>query len=399
MPTARRLRSTLLSVALVAGFVVGPQVARADGVDQAQQELDRVLEELEGLRDQLGQLDEDYGAALDRQAELSVEIAAAQTKVDLMSAELGGVEAMLQDIAVSRLTSGGSGELSPIFSTASKYSAAEQRDALGRLALDTGETNVDDLQAMLDDLEAAREVLAQKQQEAADVVATLEHKQAQFAELEQAYLQKYEQAKNDLGAARLAAEEERRAAAASVQQSSYPGGATGGSTEVSAGTSPGRGGGGTITGDTGTGDTGSGDTGTGDTGGGSSGGGTPTVSVPSVSGKAGIAVSAAMGQLGVPYRFAGETPGVAFDCSGLTKWAWGQAGVYLPHQSAGQYASLPHVPKDQAQPGDLIFYYSPIGHVGIYIGGGQMVHAPQTGDVVSVATVHWNKVVGVGRPG
>ncbi len=383
MPTARRLRSTLLSVALVAGFVVAPQVVRADGVDQAQQELDRVLDELEGLRDQLGQLDEDYGAALDRQAELSVEIAAAQTKVDLMSAELGGVEATLQDIAVSRLTSGGSGELSPIFSTASKYSAAEQRDALGRLALDTGETNVDDLQAMLDDLEAAREVLAQKQQEAADVVATLERKQAQFAELEQVYLQKYEQAKNDLGAARLAAEEERRAAAASVQQSNYTGGTTGGTTSVSSGASPGRGGGGTITGDTGSG----------------SGGGAPAVSVPAVSGKAGIAVSAAMGQLGVPYRFAGETPGVAFDCSGLTKWAWGQAGVYLPHQSAGQYASLPHVSKDQAQPGDLVFYYSPIGHVGLYIGGGQMVHAPQAGDVVSVATVHWNKVVGVGRPG
>ena len=393
MQTTRHLRSTLLSVALLAGFVVGPQVVRADGVDQAQQELDQVLDELEGLRDQLGQLDEDYGAALDRQAELSVEIDAAQTKVDLMSAELGGVEATLQDIAVSRLTSGGSGELSPIFSTASKYSAAEQRDALGRLALDTGETNADDLQAMLDDLEAAREVLARKQEEAADVVATLERKQAQFIELEQVYLQKYEQAKNDLGAARLAAEEERRAAAASVQQSNYTGGTTGGTTSVSSGTSPGRGGGGTITGDTGSGNTGSGDTGD------AAGGGAPAVSVPAVSGKAGIAVSAAMGQLGVPYRFAGETPGVAFDCSGLTKWAWGQAGVYLPHQSAGQYASLPHVPKDQAQPGDLIFYYSPIGHVGIYIGGGQMVHAPQSGDVVSVATVHWNKVVGVGRPG
>ena len=130
------------------------------------------------------------------------------------------------------------------------------------------------------------------------------------------------------------------------------------------------GGGGTVNGSTGSG----------------SGAGTPAVSVPAVSGKAGIAVSAAMGQLGVPYRFAGETPGVAFDCSGLTKWAWGQAGVYLPHQSAGQYASLPHVPKDQAQPGDLVFYYSPIGHVGIYIGGGQMVHAPQAGDVVSAVS-------------
>ena len=92
-----------------------------------------------------------------------------------------------------------------------------------------------------------------------------------------------------------------------------------------------------------------------------------------------------MSQQGVPYRFARRVPGVAFDCSGLTNYAWGQAGVDLPHQSAQQYASTPHVPKDQAQPGDLIFYYSPISHVGIYIGGGMMVHAPSTGNVVKVA--------------
>jgi cell wall-associated NlpC family hydrolase len=101
----------------------------------------------------------------------------------------------------------------------------------------------------------------------------------------------------------------------------------------------------------------------------------------------------------VPYKFAAESPGVAFDCSGLTKYAWAQAGVYLPHQSASQYASTPHVSKDQVQPGDLIFYYSPIGHVGIYIGGGSMIHAPRTGDVVKVSNVNWGKVVGVSRPG
>ncbi|MFZ2442577.1 MAG: NlpC/P60 family protein, partial [Ilumatobacteraceae bacterium] len=120
---------------------------------------------------------------------------------------------------------------------------------------------------------------------------------------------------------------------------------------------------------------------------------------PAVSGKAGIAVSAAYSQLGVPYRFATSSPGVSFDCSGLTKWAWGRAGVGMPHQSGAQYGSFPHVSKDEAQPGDLIFYYSPIGHVGIYIGGGQMIHAPQTGDVVKISVVHWNKVVGVARPG
>lgn len=110
-------------------------------------------------------------------------------------------------------------------------------------------------------------------------------------------------------------------------------------------------------------------------------------------------MSAAYSQLGVPYKFATASPGVNFDCSGLTKYAWGRAGVSLPHQSGAQYAALPHVSKSDVQPGDLIFYYSPIGHVGIYVGNGQLIHAPQTGDVVKVSAVNWGKVVGIGRPG
>ena len=89
---------------------------------------------------------------------------------------------------------------------------------------------------------------------------------------------------------------------------------------------------------------------------------------------------------------------MAFDCSGLTSWAWGQAGVYLPHQSAQQYASVPHVPSSAAQPGDLVFFYSPISHVGIYIGGGMMIDSPNSGATVRRAAVNWGNVVGVGRP-
>jgi cell wall-associated NlpC family hydrolase len=109
-------------------------------------------------------------------------------------------------------------------------------------------------------------------------------------------------------------------------------------------------------------------------------------------------VAAALSQLGVPYQYATASPGVSFDCSGLTAWAWSQAGVSLPHQSRSQYAVLPHVSQGEAQPGDLVFYYNPIGHVGMYIGNGQMVHATHPGDVVKVAVVNWDKVVGIGRP-
>ena len=61
--------------------------------------------------------------------------------------------------------------------------------------------------------------------------------------------------------------------------------------------------------------------------------------------------------------------------------------------------SIPNVPPSAAQPGDLIFYYSPISHVGIYLGNGQLVHAPNSGDVVKIANVNWGKVTAVGRPG
>ena len=98
------------------------------------------------------------------------------------------------------------------------------------------------------------------------------------------------------------------------------------------------------------------------------------------------------------YRFAAASPGVAFDCSGLVQWAWGQAGVSLPHSSAAMSAMLPHVPYSEAQPGDLIFSYNPVSHVGIYLGGGMMIHSPRTGDVVKISAVGKN-MSGVGRIG
>ena len=110
------------------------------------------------------------------------------------------------------------------------------------------------------------------------------------------------------------------------------------------------------------------------------------------------AVDTAMAQLGKPYKYAAVGPN-SFDCSGLTMYAWAAAGVRLPHSSAAQYSSLPKVSQDQLAPGDLVFYGSPIHHVGMYIGNGQYVNAPQTGDVVKVANIHRRDWAGAARPG
>lgn len=119
--------------------------------------------------------------------------------------------------------------------------------------------------------------------------------------------------------------------------------------------------------------------------------------IPAPSAGAAIAIAFARAQLGKPYRYATAGP-ATFDCSGLTKAAWGAAGVSLPHFSGAQYTSLPRIPLSALQPGDLVFR-GPNGsaHVGLYIGGGLIITAPQTGDVVKIASM--GNVMGATRPG
>jgi peptidoglycan DL-endopeptidase CwlO len=127
---------------------------------------------------------------------------------------------------------------------------------------------------------------------------------------------------------------------------------------------------------------------------------TTTKVPPGVSGKAKIAVQFALNQVGKPYVFGAAGPD-SFDCSGLTMAAWGAAGVSLPHSAADQYNYGTHVSPtvDQLAPGDLLFFYSPIGHDTIYIGNGMMVSAPETGENVSVVplSAFTNDVVGATR--
>ena len=97
------------------------------------------------------------------------------------------------------------------------------------------------------------------------------------------------------------------------------------------------------------------------------------------------AATIALHYLGVPYLWGGESP-KGFDCSGLVAYVYAQIGITLPHYAAAQYQLGVGVPRDQLQPGDLVFFDA-LDHVGIYIGGGQFVHAPHTGDVVKITTL------------
>ncbi len=106
---------------------------------------------------------------------------------------------------------------------------------------------------------------------------------------------------------------------------------------------------------------------------------------PAGSSAAATAVAAALSKEGSPYVYGAAGPD-AFDCSGLTSWAWAQAGVTIPRTSSGQ-GGLPQVSLDQLQPGDLVTYYSPVSHVALYIGNGQVIHASTESRPVYITSV------------
>jgi cell wall-associated NlpC family hydrolase len=101
----------------------------------------------------------------------------------------------------------------------------------------------------------------------------------------------------------------------------------------------------------------------------------------------GQVVGIALQYLGIPYVWGGSSPATGFDCSGFIAYVFAQIGVYLPHHAASQYGYGTPVSRDQLAPGDLVFFDG-LGHVGIYIGSGQFVHAPHTGDVVKISSLY-----------
>ncbi|HEY3708996.1 MAG TPA: NlpC/P60 family protein [Amycolatopsis sp.] len=117
--------------------------------------------------------------------------------------------------------------------------------------------------------------------------------------------------------------------------------------------------------------------------------------VPAPGPQAQQAINAALSKLGSPYVW-GATGPSQFDCSGLMQWAYKQAGITLPRSSREQSTFGTAVSRSQLQPGDLVFYYSPVSHVGMYLGDGKMVHAPTSGDVVKISPLQ-SQYVGARR--
>ena len=122
----------------------------------------------------------------------------------------------------------------------------------------------------------------------------------------------------------------------------------------------------------------------------------PKVTIPTANTVGAQALQAAISRLGDPYVWGAAGPS-QFDCSGLVMWAYAQVGIALPHFTVSQYNSGVHVSRSDLEPGDLVFFFPNISHVGMYIGNGMMINAPNFGEDVKVEPVFWSSFIGAVR--
>jgi cell wall-associated NlpC family hydrolase len=124
----------------------------------------------------------------------------------------------------------------------------------------------------------------------------------------------------------------------------------------------------------------------------------PNITIPTANTVGAQALQAALARRGDPYVWGAAGPG-QFDCSGLVVWAYGQEGIALPHYTGSLWNSGVHVARADLEPGDLVFFFADISHVGIYVGNGLMVDAPDFGQDVQIQPIYWSAYVGAVRIG
>jgi len=356
------------AITLAAGAVLPATLsASADSLASAKAEATALANQIQAQSQQLAVLSEKYDQSVIRVSQLDQQLLQTRSQISQTRGLVASDQANLREQALDDYTSGGSssgleqlftpgGERSSVISEYQQVASGNVSEAIDRLnraedALNAQESQLQATEAQAQAaLGAAQAAKVGAQTELADQQATLSKVKGRIATL-------VAQQQAAAAAAQAAAFRQRVAAQAAAAAAAAASAAAGSS----------------------------GDAGT-------------NIPPPSAGGAA--AVAAAMSQLGVPYVYGGATPGQGFDCSGLTMWAWGRAGVGLPHSAAAQYDDTEHVPLSDLQPGDLLFYDEggTIGHVTMYIGGGQMVQAPETGENVQVTGIWSNGLVGAGRP-
>ena len=349
-----------------AGISLVESPASAGSVDDAKRKVGQIADQLEAAEEEVDRLSEELAIAVEDKRQLEVEIVSTEVEIAAKQTELGGVQGQMSDLAIEAFVGGGrGGSISGLLAPGGGPNESVQRQYLTEIALNVGLASSDQLDALITDLDDLQGRLERDRADAEDLAARITQDEVTTQNEIDKLFALSAKAERELGQA-LSAERARRAAAAAAAAREDAERITGG-----------RGNGG--------------------------GGSNPEPfdpgSVPPSSSRGAIAVAAAKSQIGVRYIKYMSREGVGFDCSGLTGWAWEQAGISIPHQSRQQFNTTARVPIAYIEPGDLIYFYSPITHVGIYVGGGMMVDAPGPGRFVRLAAVTFSKVAGVSRPG
>ena len=347
----------LLAVALFAGFA--PGAAQADRLSEARAQADQAEAELQSLNDRVAAAAEAYNAAQVQLDETNAKIAENQKLLRASKNNLRVSRQELSQMLVDAYRQGNPDLVAMLLNAGSIDQLVDQQRFVQR-ATSHAEQVVTDVRSYAHDVKRREDALESERATREDALA---QREAEKASIEGALAER-QRLLNSLSAEiqgilarRLAAQR-----AAEAQAAAAAGGILADAT--AAATNQDLTLGGSVDG--------SADVGT-------------YIEPPPSSTTGGAAASIALGQLGTPYVWGGGAPG-GFDCSGLIAWAYAQVGVSLPHHAASQYAMGTPVPMDALEPGDIVSFHGS-GHAGIYIGGGQYVHAPQTGDVVKVSSL------------
>lgn len=389
----RRSLAQLLAALLVASLLALSlgSGAGAQTAESKRAEAERIASELDQLRIQASQLDEEYAVALDRLKVAQQDILDAEARVAGLEEELGHTRTTVASYAIEAYIGGDSvatidtvldSDITDVGTRVAYIGVASgsKQDVLDGLAaasaqLDDELTRLDTAKAEAERLsqeaEAAREGAQAAVAEETALLATVEGELTELVAAEEAARAAATRERAE-AQAREAAEESGRAAIASppAEQADTAGPTPAPQAAAEPEPEPQA--------------------------------PTPAPTPPPVAtppGGAGGAVSLAYSLLGIPYVWAGSNPSTGFDCSGFTSYVWGQNGHSLPHSAAAQYAGSIHISVAELQPGDLVFYgFGYIHHVALYVGGGQIIHAPGSGRNVRIDSIYyWDQLLGTGR--
>jgi cell wall-associated NlpC family hydrolase len=347
-----RTARVIAALAFTLPLATAARPAGADPISNQRTQAAKLARQLDALGLRVSQLSEAYDQARLRVETVNASIAAARSNLGLTSQRLDAARAEVRDLAISQYIHGGSaGELSVFvphtteeLSVRNVYLrtvAGDGNDAID--ALRSARAALSEQQAqLLTDQAAANKALAAADAARRAAAAADASERAALAKIQ-----------GRIASLVAASEAQRRARAAAQLQATFV--ARHGTADISGADLP--------------------------------------LPPPGASG----AVEEARRQLGKPYEYGGSGPD-SFDCSGLTAWAWGHAGHPLPHSAAAQYDDTTHIPISALEPGDLVFYGSPPHHVGIYVGGGEMINALHSGTNVEYDSIYIEgDLIGGGR--